>query len=177
METRKAILPDAPHVHELISACSGDGSLLPRSQAEICENIRDFTVVVEGSQIIGCAAFHIYGLSLGEVRSVTVDPQFQGKSAGTALVQALLDEARHHCVERVFLFTRSPKFFSNLGFTIVPHGLLPEKVFKDCLACQRRQNCDEIAMVHGAVSVDELKSVQDVETIIAVRKGLLNEQS
>jgi N-acetylglutamate synthase-like GNAT family acetyltransferase len=29
MRTRKAILPDAKHIHELISAYSGDGTLLP----------------------------------------------------------------------------------------------------------------------------------------------------
>lgn len=175
MQTRKAVLPDAPHVHELISLCSGDGALLPRSQSEICENIRDFTVVVADGQIIGCAAFHIYGLSLAEVRSVTISRQFQGKNAGSILVQALLAEALQHRVERVFLFTRVPTFFGKLGFTVVPHGLLPEKVFKDCMACERRENCDEIAMVYGTVSADELKSVQDVETIIAIRKGLLNE--
>lgn len=175
MHARKALLPDAPYIHELISLYSGDGTLLPRTQIEICENIRDFTVVVADDQIIGCAAFHIYGLSLAEVRSVTVNPQFQGRHAGTVLVQALLTEAQHHQVERVFLFTRAPDFFSKLGFTIVPHGLLPEKVFKDCMACPRRQNCDEIAMVHGTVSADELKLVKDVETIIALRNGLLND--
>jgi N-acetylglutamate synthase-like GNAT family acetyltransferase len=33
MRTRKAILPDAKHIHELISAYSGDGTLLPRTLA------------------------------------------------------------------------------------------------------------------------------------------------
>lgn len=155
MLTRKAILPDAPHVYELISRYSGDGTLLPRSQTEICENIRDFTVVLAGGQIIGCAAFHIYGLSMAEVRSVTVNPEFHGRNAGSLLVQALLDEAQQHHVERVFLFTRVPNFFGKLGFAIVPHSLLPEKVFKDCIACPRRHNCDEIAMIHSKGLLNE----------------------
>ena len=40
MRTRKAILPDAQHIHELIAAYSGDGTLLPRTLPEICENVQ-----------------------------------------------------------------------------------------------------------------------------------------
>ena len=47
MRTRKAILPDAKHIHELIAAYSGDGTLLPRTLPEICENMRDFVVLEE----------------------------------------------------------------------------------------------------------------------------------
>ena len=42
MRTRKAILPDAQQIHKLIGAYSGDGTLLPRTLPEICENVRDF---------------------------------------------------------------------------------------------------------------------------------------
>ena len=45
MRTREATLPDAEQIHHLISAYSGDGTLLPRSLAEICENVRDFVVL------------------------------------------------------------------------------------------------------------------------------------
>jgi len=57
MRTRKAILPDAEQIHELISAYSGDGTLLPRTLAEICENVRDFVVLEDGDRIIGCGRF------------------------------------------------------------------------------------------------------------------------
>ena len=45
MRTREAVLPDAEQIHALIAAYSGDGTLLPRSLAEICENVRDFVVL------------------------------------------------------------------------------------------------------------------------------------
>ena len=61
MRTRKAILPDAKHIHELISAYSSDGTLLPRTLAEICENVRDFVVLEHEGRIIGCGALHLYG--------------------------------------------------------------------------------------------------------------------
>ena len=44
MLVRKARLQDASNVHDLVNSLSGDGTLLKRPFAEICENIRDFTV-------------------------------------------------------------------------------------------------------------------------------------
>ncbi len=149
MRTRKAILPDAPAIHNLILQYTGDGTLLPRSLQEICENIRDFIVVVDRGTVIACAALHFYGLSLAEVRSVAVDKASQGKSAGRKLVLGLISESETHKIDRVFLFTRVPEFFARLGFVEVPHHILPEKVHKDCLSCPRRLHCDETAMVLG----------------------------
>src|SRR6202044_4190114 len=74
MRTRKAILPDAQHIHELISSYSGDGTLLPRTLAEICENVRDFVVLEDDGRIIGCGALHLYGTHIAEIRSITVAP-------------------------------------------------------------------------------------------------------
>jgi amino-acid N-acetyltransferase len=149
MRTRKAILPDAPDIHRLISEYTADGTLLPRSLQEICENVRDFIVVEDRGKVIACAALHFYGLSLAEVRSVTVDQTVQGRSVGRKLVEGLIQEAQNHQIDRVFLFTRVPDFFGKLGFVTVPHHILPEKVHKDCLSCPRRENCDETAMVLG----------------------------
>ena len=44
MQVRKARLQDASSVYDLVNSLSGDGTLLKRAFAEICENIRDFTV-------------------------------------------------------------------------------------------------------------------------------------
>jgi amino-acid N-acetyltransferase len=147
MRTRKAILPDATAIYELVTQYTEDGTLLPRSLQEICENVRDFIVVEEHGKVIACAALHIYGLSLAEVRSVAVHKSAQGRSVGSKLVAGLIDEAGRHEIGRVFLFTRVPDFFGKLGFVTVPHHFLPEKVMKDCLSCSRRENCDEVAMI------------------------------
>src|SRR3954468_7930078 len=115
MRTRKAILPDATAIYELVTQYTEDGTLLPRSLQEICENVRDFIVVEERGKVIACAALHIYGLSLAEVRSVAVDKSAQGRSVGSKLVAGLIDEAGRHEIGRVFLFTRVPDFFGKLG--------------------------------------------------------------
>jgi amino-acid N-acetyltransferase len=147
MRTRKAILPDAPAIYELIQQYTHDGTLLRRSLQEICENVRDFTVVEERGKVIACAALHIYGLGLAEVRSVAVDKNSHGRDAGTKLVNGLIEESKVHDIGRIFCFTRVPEFFAKLGFVTVPHSTMPEKVMKDCLNCSRRDACDEIAMV------------------------------
>lgn len=170
--TRAALLPDAPHIHDLISRYSSDGTLLPRTLAEICENVRDFVVAEKYGKVIGCAALHIYGLNLAEIRSVTVHPTYQGKQTGSLLVDELMMAAKRHHIGRVFLFTRVPNFFERVGFTTVPHGMLPEKVHRDCIACPRRECCDEIAMIHGTVSAEEMVQSQTVSEILTIRSGL-----
>ncbi len=140
MRTREATLPDAEQVHALIAAYSGDGTLLPRSLAEICENIRDFVVLEYHDRIIGCGA-----------RSITVDPTHQSGGGGKRLVKALLAQAEKHSVTCVCLFTRIPEFFSRMGFTVASHQDLPDKIHKDCYKCPRLHYCDEVAMIRGEV--------------------------
>ena len=152
MRTRKACLPDAKRIYALIAEYAREELLLPRSLAEICENIRDFTVVEDRKEVVGCGALHLYGLDLAEIRSLAVGRTAQRRGAGRGLVEALLTEAATHRVGRVFLFTRIPDYFARMGFVSVPHQSLPEKTLKDCLKCPRFNCCDETAMVFDGVS-------------------------
>jgi amino-acid N-acetyltransferase len=62
MLVRKALLQDASKVYDLVNSLSGDGTLLKRAFAEICENIRDFTVAEsDGGVFLGCGALHFTG--------------------------------------------------------------------------------------------------------------------
>ncbi len=149
MLARKARLPDARRIHELIAEYAREEILLPRSLAEIFENIRDFAVVESGGEVVGCGALHFYGDDLAEIRSIAVARDLQRQGAGRRLVEALLAEARHHRVGRVCLFTRIPEYFARLGFVPVSHESLPQKIWKDCLKCPRFYRCDETAMVVG----------------------------
>jgi amino-acid N-acetyltransferase len=149
MRTREAALPDAERIHELISSYSGDGTLLPRSLAEICENVRDFIVLEDAGRIQGCGALHLYGPHLAEVRSITVDRSWQGRGGGKRLVRALLREAKKHRVTCICLFTRKPEFFARLGFALAQREDMPDKIYKDCCVCPRFHCCDEVAMVRG----------------------------
>ena len=149
MHTRKAILPDVSQIHDLILHFSQEGTLLPRTLSELCENVRDFHVVEDQQTVIACGALHLYGRHLTEVRSIAVHPEHNGKGAGRLLIDALLIEAEHHHVQCVCLFTRIPDFFARFGFSIAKRENLPDKIYKDCVNCPKLHACDEVAMIHG----------------------------
>ncbi len=153
LHVRTARLPDAANIFELVNSLSGDGTLLRRQYAEICENVRDFHVAETDTGIfLGCGALHLYGPHLAEVRSIVVRPEAKGRGAGGSLLTALLKEAEENGVQTVCLFTRIPDFFFSYGFrTTMDRTALPDKIYKDCQNCPRLHACDEVAMMRGPV--------------------------
>jgi amino-acid N-acetyltransferase len=153
MEIRKARLQDASNIYELVNSLSHDGTLLRRAFAEICENVRDFTIAESPQGVfLGCGALHLYGPHLAEVRSIVVRPEVKSKGTGSMILKALLDEAEDHGVGCVCLFTRIPDFFFRHGFRVVEDKTaLPDKIYKDCQNCPRLYRCDEVAMARGTI--------------------------
>ena len=154
IRVHKARIQDALEIFNLVNSLSADGTLLRRSYAEICENVRDFTVahIVEPdgtTEFLGCGALHLYGPHLAEVRSIVVKPEAKGLGAGGQLIKALTEEAADHSVMSVCLFTRIPDFFEHFGFRVADRTAMPDKIYKDCQTCPRLYACDEVAMVRG----------------------------
>ena len=59
--------------------------MLPRSEFEMSENIRDFTVAFADSQLVGCGALHFYTPTSAEVRSLAVSEEHKQSGAGRAI--------------------------------------------------------------------------------------------
>jgi amino-acid N-acetyltransferase len=146
-QIRKALMGDIGAILKLINSFAAKGIMLPRTEFEMAENIRDFLVVAQGGQLLGCAALHFYSAKTAEVRSLAVDPTFQKHGLGAMLVNALEQEAKAFDLHAVFAFTYVPGFFGKLGYRQVERGDLPLKAWKDCLRCPKFQCCDEIAML------------------------------
>jgi amino-acid N-acetyltransferase len=144
---RKARLADIPALLELINGYATNGIMLPRTEFEMSENIRDFTVAYSGPRLLGCGALHFYSPTSGEVRSLAVDPAIKTRGVGRRVVEALELEAVENNLHALFAFTYVPEFFRKVGFREVERGELPLKVWKDCLRCPKFQCCDEIAVV------------------------------
>jgi len=144
---RKAAMRDIPDLLLLINRYAGQGVMLPRTEFEISENLRDFSVIQANDKVVGCAALHFYSPTTGEVRSLAVDSSSQGAGAGKRLVLALEDEAQSFGLQTVFAFTYIPDFFAKLGFDQIDRAELPLKAWKDCLRCPKFQCCDEIAVI------------------------------
>ena len=147
LAVRKAAMADIPALTALIASFASRGIMLPRTEFEMAENIRDFTVICAAERLIGCGALHFYTPHAAEVRSLAVDPEFHGAGAGRVLMAALDDEAQAFGVNEVFAFTYVPDFFRKFGFTELQRGELPLKAWKDCLRCPKFQCCDEVAVI------------------------------
>lgn len=152
--TRKAALRDAPEILALINAFASQGIMLPRTEFEMAENIRDFTVVSVSGKLAGCGALHFYTAASGEIRSLAVQPACQSRGIGRTIVQALEDEARDYGLRSVFAFTYIPHFFRKLGYHELDRSELPLKAWKDCLKCPKFQRCDETAMIKQLLPPD-----------------------
>ena len=144
---RNAKLPDINGLLGVINDYATQGILLPRTEFELAENIRDFVVAVEDSRIIGCGALHFYTPRSAEVRSLAVSPQNKAGGVGRMIVEALEIEAIEQELQSIFAFTYVPGFFEKLGFSQVDRAELPLKAWKDCLRCPKFQACDEIPML------------------------------
>jgi len=140
-------MSDIPAILELINNYAAMGIMLPRTEFELSEFIRDFTIILDGNKLIGCAALHFYGPSVAEVRSLAVDPTYKGTGAGRVLMDAIDREAESFDLASLFAFTYVPGFFSKMGYDEVDRNVLPLKAWKDCLRCPKFQACDEIAVL------------------------------
>lgn len=144
---RPARLGDVPAIHALIATFAERELMLARSHAELYETIRDFVVAVDDDDaVLGCAALHIANRRIAELKSLAVASLAQGQGIGRALVEACHGEALELGLERVFCLTYQTEFFAALGYTRVDRSRLPEKVWGECVRCNRFLSCDEVAL-------------------------------
>ncbi len=147
LEAVKAEIGDAQAIHDLINLYAQRSDMLPRTMGEVYENLRDFYVVHEGGEMLGCVALHIVWSDLAEVKSLAVSETAQSRGLGSILVNATLKEAGNIGLERVFALTYQPTFFERLGFEQADVMTLPRKVWNECYRCPKFPSCNEIALV------------------------------
>jgi amino-acid N-acetyltransferase len=143
-----ASIVDAQAIHDLINTFAREGEMLPRTMAEVYENLRDYYVVhdAEGAAV-ACGALHILWEDLAEIKSLAVRVDLQGHGLGARVVRACLDEARQIGLATAFALTYRPGFFEKLGFARADIMTLPRKVWGECYRCPKFPGCNEIAMV------------------------------
>ena len=84
---------------------------------------------------------------MAEVRSLAVDTKARGARVGVMIVDELRRRARRTGYEKLCAFTHAPGYFSRMGFSIVPHSWLLEKIFTDCVKCPQFRRCGQYGMV------------------------------
>ena len=144
---RKARTSDALAMQRLINGFADKGAMLHRSLSELYENIRDFFVIEDAGQVIGCAGLHVSWMDLAELKSLAVAEQAQGRGFGKRLIQACVEEAEDIGLSRVFALTYVPALFTKAGFQEVDKAMLPRKVWTECVYCPKFPDCGEIAVL------------------------------
>jgi len=145
---RKARMSDVKGIHGMIAEYARKGDMLPRSLADIYENLRDYFIFEDDDGgLVGSAAIHIMWEDLAEVRSLAVREGKMRRGIGTQLVESCISEAIVLGIGRVFALTYKPEFFEKLGFHVVDKAELPQKIWTDCLKCSKFPDCDEVALV------------------------------
>ena len=150
----RASIADAKAICDLVNTFARRGEMLPRTMAEVYGNLRDFYVVHdERGETVACGGLHILWEDLGEIKSLAVREDMQGRGLGQRIVEACVDEARQIGLQTAFALTYRPGFFEKLGFTQADVMTLPRKVWGECYRCPKFPGCNEIAMVRPVAPV------------------------
>jgi amino-acid N-acetyltransferase len=147
-QLRTAVRGDVRKIHELIQRNQQAGHLLPRELSELTARIDRFVVGVDGrGSIVACGELVPLSSSLAEIRSLVVSEKRRGQGMGHRIVDELKLRARAGGYDDLCVFAHEPAFFAHMGFSIVPHTWLPEKIMADCRSCPLFRRCEQFAMV------------------------------
>jgi len=142
---RTARREDAAAIHALVTRYREAGRLLPRTGDEIARHAERFLVILHGDAVMGCAELAPLSAKVAEVRSLVLDERLRGLGLGRLLVEQLTREARMAGFKVICAFTHEPGIFARLGFSLVPHAWLPEKIAADCAGCPLFRQCGQSA--------------------------------
>ena len=157
-EIRTAVRSDAKKIHELIQRNQQSGHLLPRQLRELTSRIDRFVVAIDGRRsIVACGELAPLSSTLAEIRSLVVAEKRRGQGIGHQIVDELRSRARAAGYDDLCVFAHQPAYFAHMGFSIVPHTWLPEKIMADCRNCPLFRRCEQFAMV---TDLDALPEVQ-----------------
>ena len=143
---RRADVSDAAAIHRLISDNLEVGHLLPRTMDDVVAHASRFIVAEADQRVIGCTELAPLSAKVAEVRSLVVDQDARGNRIGPRLLTELESRAAALGFSTLCAFTHQPSHFVKLGFTIVPHMWVPEKIAHDCTACPLFRHCGQYAV-------------------------------
>jgi amino-acid N-acetyltransferase len=174
---RAATPGEAPALHALIAEHLEEGRLLPREAGELALHAHRFVVAIwhpnaqsprvgdpaiwhpnaqsprvgdpaiRRGRIVGCAELAPLSGRVAEIRSLVVDRTARSLGIGRSLIEKLQHRARLDGFEQLCAFAHDAAYFVRLGFSIVPHTWVPEKIARDCTSCAQFRRCGQHAVV------------------------------
>jgi amino-acid N-acetyltransferase len=146
LTVRPATAADAAAIHALIAEHLDEGHLLPRERGEIVLHASRFVVACDGTRVVACADLAPLSRSVAEVRSLVVSEDARSLGAGRRMVDALVERASAAGFARLCAFTHAPGYFVQMGFSIVPHAWVPDKISTTCRTCAEFGTCGQYAV-------------------------------
>ena len=133
MEIRPARTSDIKGIRQLIDSYAPQGRLLSKETVTLYESVQEFTVAVEGDQVVGCGALHVLWEDLAEVRTVAVAENLRGKGVGHQILDSIIARAQAIGVKRIFCLTFETKFFGRHGFEAIEGTPVEPEIYKELL--------------------------------------------
>ena len=133
IEIRPARTKDIPGIRALIDTYTLGGRLLNKETVMLYEDVQEFTVAVEGDDLVGCGALHVLWEDLAEVRTVAVEKNLHNKGIGHLILERIIERAREVGVERIFCLTFRTDFFGSHGFIEIEGTPVAPDVYQQLL--------------------------------------------
>lgn len=113
---------DKSQVLALIQPYVEEQKILPRTIDELRELLPHAFVADADGQIVGFVALEVYSQKLAEIRSLVVDPTWQGRGVGKMLVRACVERAKALGIFEVMAVTSAEPFMRSCGFDFTLPG-------------------------------------------------------
>jgi amino-acid N-acetyltransferase len=134
-------------MHALIVEHLHEGHLLPRTLEEVTAHAHRFVVAADGARVFACGELAPLSRAVAEVRSLVVTRDARQLGLGGEIIDELVRQATAAGFDTLCAFTHAPSYFVRLGFSIVPHVWLPEKIVTDCHSCPHFRQCSQYPVV------------------------------
>jgi amino-acid N-acetyltransferase len=107
--------------------------LIAKEAVTYYEALQQFRVAELDGEVVGCGALHVMWEDLAEIRTLAVRPEAKGAGVGSALLDALVEDARQLGVRRLFCLTFEVDFFRQHGFEAIEGQAVDPEVYAELL--------------------------------------------
>jgi amino-acid N-acetyltransferase len=133
MQIRPAHTSDIKGIRQLIDSYSPQGRLLTKETVTLYESVQEFTVAIEGNDVVGCGALHVLWEDLAEVRTVAVNEKLRGQGVGHQILESIISRAEEIGIKRLFCLTFETEFFGRHGFQVIEGTPVEPEIYAELL--------------------------------------------
>ena len=133
MQIRPAHTSDIKGIRQLIDSYSPQGRLLTKETVTLYESVQEFTVAMDGDEVVGCGALHVLWEDLAEVRTVAVIEKLRGQGVGHQILESIISRSKEIGIKRLFCLTFETEFFGRHGFQVIEGTPVAPEIYDELL--------------------------------------------